>query len=446
MASVPILDGFNPLRAVPVDARTITSDRTSIDAATVFQGMIVYDTSENEGERLYVYNGTTGTNIAESWIIIEANTGEVTFENSDINNVEEVNFQNGDSITSSNVVRFNWTTPEDVSGSRYVSSDRTGLEDSVPENLPPTTVFFTWNSVEYSANLLVSTSTMQPGYRFDNITPLITGANAIPQGTVLLVSSRNEIGISNLNITNSLNLERGINIEFVDQEGTFPTDAGILKWSLPNDRFCMYAEQPTSDALVVNMEMIDNATSTDRFQLWINDFRGASFDRYPIVANGTHFYVFPPTSGTAGVPDLSDWAMRVTAGGDVDIKDDLEIGDDLTVGGTGTVGGALITSDERLKEDIVDLPIGLEEIVALRPRQYTKYGEENRQGYQFGTRYGFIAQEIDDEIPEVVYETNTGYKGVSYSELVPVLTKAIQELNAKVVALEARVSELESDE
>ena len=86
MASIPTLDGFNPLRGVPLDARTITTDRTSIAAGQVFQGMIVYDSSEDEGERLYVYNGTTGTNVATSWELIEGSGGggaEISAENGD---------------------------------------------------------------------------------------------------------------------------------------------------------------------------------------------------------------------------------------------------------------------------------------------------------------------------------------------------------------------------
>ena len=52
-------------------------------------------------------------------------------------------------------------------------------------------------------------------------------------------------------------------------------------------------------------------------------------------------------------------AMKVDRGGNVNISDDL------TVEGSGTVGGSAITSDLRLKSNIIEAAFGLKEILAF---------------------------------------------------------------------------------
>ena len=52
---------------------------------------------------------------------------------------------------------------------------------------------------------------------------------------------------------------------------------------------------------------------------------------------------------------------------------------------------------------------------------------------------GFIAQElqaVDDDFLRLVYDANPDKLEASYGRLVPVLVKAVQELSAKVTALE----------
>ena len=50
--------------------------------------------------------------------------------------------------------------------------------------------------------------------------------------------------------------------------------------------------------------------------------------------------------------------------------------------------------------------------------------------------FGLIAQELREIYPDIVYEEGDGYLSVNYMELIPILIKSIQELNAKVEELE----------
>ena len=56
---------------------------------------------------------------------------------------------------------------------------------------------------------------------------------------------------------------------------------------------------------------------------------------------------------------------------------------------------------------------------------------------------GFIAQEMESVIPELV-GGEEGKKGINYSQLTAVLTKAIQELKTELDAAKARIETLEN--
>lgn len=117
--------------------------------------------------------------------------------------------------------------------------------------------------------------------------------------------------------------------------------------------------------------------------------------------------------------------------------------------------GTINTSDLRDKERITDLDYGLAEVLQLRPvRFYWKNEPENE------AKLGLIAQEILPVINEVVKthdwvdadETEAAEKvqvemermGVYYSDLIPVLIKAIQEQQALIDAQNQRMDDLES--
>ncbi|WP_370097234.1 tail fiber domain-containing protein [Xanthomarina gelatinilytica] len=93
--------------------------------------------------------------------------------------------------------------------------------------------------------------------------------------------------------------------------------------------------------------------------------------------------------------------------------------------GNALLAGTLTqSSDRRLKKDIEDLNYGLSEILALSPKAYNWKNRE--QDYK---SMGLIAQEVQSVIKELVHTADDENKtlSVSYTELIPVLIKAIQE-------------------
>ena len=121
------------------------------------------------------------------------------------------------------------------------------------------------------------------------------------------------------------------------------------------------------------------------------------------------------------------------------------------VSGGGTVNATNTTisaiSDVRLKENIVDLEIGLDSILALKPRKFDWKKESGNNGKNVR---GFIAQEFEQVFPDLIDESinpspegEEPYKQIR-QDLIPVLVKAIQELKAQNDALQSRIETLES--
>jgi hypothetical protein len=93
-------------------------------------------------------------------------------------------------------------------------------------------------------------------------------------------------------------------------------------------------------------------------------------------------------------------------------------------------------SDIRLKENVVELPSQLESICNLRP---VEFDYKDGSGHQIG----FIAQEVQVVYPDLVGENNGFLTLTDMNKNDARLIKAIQELNAKVEALEAQLAATE---
>ena len=111
----------------------------------------------------------------------------------------------------------------------------------------------------------------------------------------------------------------------------------------------------------------------------------------------------------------------------------------LHVNGTAYASGAAgALSDRRHKTNISDLSFDALKVVnELRPVSF-EWKEPQDSGME-GSQLGFIAQEVEEIIPEAVLteDNEEETKGLKYNALIPVLTKAIQELEIQNVTLKA---------
>jgi hypothetical protein len=120
---------------------------------------------------------------------------------------------------------------------------------------------------------------------------------------------------------------------------------------------------------------------------------------------------------------------RITAVGAGAFSNNLNITSDGTL--------TTATSDEKFKYNIRPLNYGLETLLQLNPVNFQWIEGEEED-------LGFIAQDVAEIIPEAV---NTNWNSdllFRYESLIPILTKAIQEQNLLIKALEQRIINLEN--
>ena len=103
-----------------------------------------------------------------------------------------------------------------------------------------------------------------------------------------------------------------------------------------------------------------------------------------------------------------------------------------------------LTSDRRFKGDIRELSDGLLSITQLQGVQYKwKRGEFPERGFDNSTHTGFIAQEVEKVLPNIVTTGLDGYKSINYNEVIPTLVEALKEQQRIIEGLTERTKALE---
>ncbi|MEY5046810.1 MAG: hypothetical protein RLZZ175_169 [Bacteroidota bacterium] len=116
---------------------------------------------------------------------------------------------------------------------------------------------------------------------------------------------------------------------------------------------------------------------------------------------------------------------------------------DINASGSVRSAGVALTSDKRLKRNIIPLINSLGVIKQLNPVSYEKKFSNENTDYN-KKEIGFIAQEIQQILPNLVTEGKDKDKilSVDYISLIPILTKSIQEQQAQIEAQQIQIEEL----
>jgi hypothetical protein len=135
---------------------------------------------------------------------------------------------------------------------------------------------------------------------------------------------------------------------------------------------------------------------------------------------------------------------------------------DVFINGTGTISPSpWIVSDARFKKDVVGIQNAMEILKKFRPTQY-HHKSKNSWGMNFDDRlsYGFIAQEVEKDFPELVKEQRKPltkdekgnilteeitFKAINYTALVPMLVKGVQEQQAEIESQSSALSTLKTE-
>lgn len=133
---------------------------------------------------------------------------------------------------------------------------------------------------------------------------------------------------------------------------------------------------------------------------------------------------------------LSDGALTVSGGGAA-ITGDVTISNNATIGGNVTADNYYHTSDRRLKEDIRPLEEGENIVARLKPVRF-HWKKDDKPSM------GFIAQEVEDVLPQAVITNKNGYKAMDYDMLVAPLVATVQAQQAQIAAQQQAIRELEA--
>jgi len=108
----------------------------------------------------------------------------------------------------------------------------------------------------------------------------------------------------------------------------------------------------------------------------------------------------------------------------------------------GSAGGTTAwfnDSDIRLKKNIITISSSLDKVLQLRGVNYEWKETEN---HVEGLQMGFIAQEVEEVIPEIV-DNSGDYYSMQYAPITALLVEAVKEQQKMIKELKTRIEELE---
>ena len=101
---------------------------------------------------------------------------------------------------------------------------------------------------------------------------------------------------------------------------------------------------------------------------------------------------------------------------------------------------AFNSSDERLKDNVTYIHKPIEKINQIGGYEFD--WNEKQQVYH-GHDVGVLAQELEKVLPEAVKDRDSGYKGVQYDKIIPLLIEGIKEQTEHIKDLKERIEKLE---
>ena len=164
-----------------------------------------------------------------------------------------------------------------------------------------------------------------------------------------------------------------------------------------------------------------SGSSGDRFNIELDT--GNSLAK--ISSGGGYNLTFSSEGGTMSFESNAMGTATYAFDGNTTISNDLTVGGDV-----------VISSDARLKANIVSLGSTLAKLLLIDGKSYTM----KKDGKQ---KIGVLAQDIQKVFPELVSEDDNEMLAVNYQGLVPVLINALKEQDGKMKEQDAKMIEQE---
>jgi hypothetical protein len=127
-------------------------------------------------------------------------------------------------------------------------------------------------------------------------------------------------------------------------------------------------------------------------------------------------------SGNVPTKILGTNVSTTTTSGALQVAGGIGVASGSYFGGTVTATNFILSSDRRLKSNIIDVTNGLALIDSLQPKKYIKNDK---------LELGFITDEIPTELDFLV-KRDGEYEGLDYTSIIAVLVKSVQELKKEL--------------
>ena len=259
-------------------------------------------------------------------------------------------------------------------------------------------------------------------------------------------------------------------VVFAGASGTYTQDNGGLFYDNTNDRLGIGTASP-SDKFTVSTAAsggntqarfvsTDNTASTNFIvdvensaakRLQITGFGGSASGNFLGTTRAGNSFVVK-AGGKLGVGVDDDYDLFLSAGYTSGVKTmTIEQNGGFkfsTLAGSGSRavnadanGVITATSSILIKENVESINYGLNDVLKLKPVIFN-YIDKNKWGE--GKELGFIAEDVMNVIPESTGVMANSDIYFDLQKLIPVLTKAIQEQQALIKALEQRILNLEN--
>ena len=456
--------GYNKNNVLDVHG-SITIRPASIDpqSQSGIYGQIINEQSGNAGaiympKNTYNVNGRTqaivwnvdadGNNDEVEWHQVIKSGGEISTISANYSSGLHINAQSGSSVSLQDGTLLTFTGGTDISTT--VSS---GF-DSV--NNPTCTVNIAYTGSGGGGGSGTVTSV---GLTSSDGSVSITGGPITTSGTIDLSVSGGGGGggVSSVDITSTNGT--------IDTSGGPITSSGTLDVDLPYQGTS--GTYTSADITVDDYGIITSVSSGGGGGGGtLFDFQDPNYNNFSVSSGDTVEFVSNDSSididcSTSGQIDLT-----VASGGGGSGLDSFEVFDDM--GNSWTLDSSADdfnfsssdgfiefdcydanyvdaysgSSDKRLKENIEPLKGSAEKVAALRAVEFdwTDEREIKFAKKRTGTArdFGFIAQEVEKVVPEVVGERRNGMKTINYAKVVPLLLDVIQDLTQRIERLESK--------
>ena len=163
------------------------------------------------------------------------------------------------------------------------------------------------------------------------------------------------------------------------------------------------------------------------------------------TAGNAKLFLKPNTTGSKRaefrVTDANDYGFLWTADTSTNGTAYMELEASSTGGGDLTVKGDVIAygspSDKKYKENIKPIESALDK--AMKLQGVTFDWKDNDSILDIKEDIGFIAQDVQEVLPELVRENKKGNLSLRYQGITPILLEAIKELKAEIEELKKQI-------